>query len=418
MMVRNAIFVIFITVAGAYSVVGQKTVTLQSCLQAYDLHSPYNMQGVAIDDIAKTKLDVYNATLHPQVSVIGQASYQSDVTGIPITIPGINALSKDQYRAYLDVNQSITDLFNKHVQRQYIQSQKSVDVGKNEVATYAMKEQVIELYFGILQSQQQLELMALTRKQLESGMAKLKAALDNGLTNRIQLDLLKAEELKIDQNSDEIKFRKESLIGMLSVITGENHTNDDVFAMPTAEQSTSGRRPELQLFESQRNLINMSEKMVKIKSQPRVSLFGQTGIGRPALNMLSNDFDFYYIGGLRLMWNINALFTQDKDIALNQLQLTSISVQNDMFLLSQRMKDIQIDGQKSGVDAMLAKDAQIIAIKDSAVENAKSKLSLGALDALDYIQYVNQADIAKQQAVIRELQSLKFKYLKMYNLGI
>ncbi|MEZ4911540.1 MAG: hypothetical protein R2774_11855 [Saprospiraceae bacterium] len=398
--------------------IGQKTVTLESCLQSYDMHSPYKMQSAAIEDIAKTKMDLYNTSLRPQASVIGQATYQSDVTGIPINIPGINPLSKDQYRAYLDVNQSITDLFNKDTQRQFIQVQKHVDILKNEVAIYSLKEQVIDLYFGILQSQKQLDLMSISRKQVESGMAKLKAALDNGLTNRIQLDLMKAEELKIDQNSDEINFRKASLIEMLSAITNENFTENDNYVMPELMQHTASKRPELNLLEAQKNLISMSEKMLKMKSQPRVSLFAQTGVGRPALNMLSNSFDFYYIGGVRIMWNINSMFNQSKDLKLNRLQTTSIDVQNDMFLLSQKMKDIQIEGQKSGVEAMLAKDAQIIAIKESAVENAKSKLSLGTIDALDYIQYVNQAEMARQQALIRELQSLKYKYLKMYNLGI
>ena len=400
------------------SMQAQDKVTIDQCLKAYETNVPYQLQFASIDDIEKVKLDLYQATLLPQTMVVGQGTYQSDVTGIPITIPGIQPLAKDQYRAYLEVNQSITDLLNKDKQRAVIRDQSVIEKSKNSVEIYKFKEQIVEIYFGILLSDRQLELFDLSKKQIGAGISKMDAALANGLTNKIQVELLKAELLKVEQSEDEILARKESLIQNLNVLTGLTLSKENDFETPFQINGFSEPRPEFALFDAQSRWLEDSEKLLDIKLQPRIGVFGQVGYGRPGLNMLSNNFDSYFIGGVRLMWSLNPFMTKKNDQQLIKLQHTGIQVQKEMFALGQKLKDGQIDGQINGLEKNIEKDDKIIQIKDAAVENAQRKLSLGTMDALDYIQYVNQADIAKQQAAIRAIQKTKFQFLKLYNSGL
>ena len=71
---------------------------------------------------------------------------------------------------------------------------------------------------------------------------------------------------------------------------------------------TPVNRAELKLFDLQRHAFDAQEELITARNLPRISVFLQGGIGRPALNMLHSDLKGYYIGGLRLAWNFTWFF--------------------------------------------------------------------------------------------------------------
>ena len=90
----------------------------------------------------------------PQFSINGQATYQSDVTDIPIKIPNttIPTLSKDQYKIYTEVDQTISDGGIIKMQKQSIEANAAIDDQKLEVELYELKRThqpiVLWNYFG------------------------------------------------------------------------------------------------------------------------------------------------------------------------------------------------------------------------------------------------------------------------------
>src|SRR3954465_11738307 len=66
----------------------------------------------SIQNIAKGAL--------PQLSVAGTATYQSDVTQIPISLPNISmpTISMDQYRVYAEASQPLTDIITVRRQKE------------------------------------------------------------------------------------------------------------------------------------------------------------------------------------------------------------------------------------------------------------------------------------------------------------
>ncbi len=88
-----------------------QTLTLKEC---YDL-AKHNYPLIKRHDlISKTKeYNIQNAAKGwlPQIQIVGQATYQSDVIQFPIQLPNISIdpLSKDQYKVYADVQQNIYD---------------------------------------------------------------------------------------------------------------------------------------------------------------------------------------------------------------------------------------------------------------------------------------------------------------------
>src|SRR5580693_9333854 len=88
-----------------------KTFTIDDCYRLARQNYPLIKQKGLI--VKSKEYSIENALKGylPQLSINGQATYQSDVTEIPIKIPNtsIPTISKDQYRIYAEIDQTISD---------------------------------------------------------------------------------------------------------------------------------------------------------------------------------------------------------------------------------------------------------------------------------------------------------------------
>src|SRR5688572_15376278 len=94
-------------------VIGQdlQAIDLPKAYELAERNYPVTKQTGLIEQTASINIDNLNKGYLPQVTLSGQATYQSQVTKVPVTIPGftIESPSKDQYRVVADVNQLIYD---------------------------------------------------------------------------------------------------------------------------------------------------------------------------------------------------------------------------------------------------------------------------------------------------------------------
>ena len=103
---------IFVWAVGMCAVCGTVSaqLTLEECYRAARENYPLVRQ---FDLIERTKdFTVENAAkgYFPQLSFSGKASYQSDVTKMPFSIPGVEfGLDNDQYQLVLELNQTVWD---------------------------------------------------------------------------------------------------------------------------------------------------------------------------------------------------------------------------------------------------------------------------------------------------------------------
>ena len=148
-MKKQFVLMIILSVFTGYS---QSVISLQECYDKARINYPLTKQK---DLIEKTKdYNVTNVWLGylPQITINGVATYQSDVTSLPITIPGMNIdkLTQDQYKVYADVTQTIYDGGIMSSQSDIHKSYAEVDDHKIEVELIKVKERVNQIYFGIL----------------------------------------------------------------------------------------------------------------------------------------------------------------------------------------------------------------------------------------------------------------------------
>ena len=176
------------------------------------------------------------------------------------------------------------------VKRTRIDATAKIDEQKLEVELYKLKERINQLFFGVLLLDAQIVQNELLKKDIQRGIQQTEASIGNGVALKSSADVLRAELLKADQKTIELKAARTAYVDMLELMIGKPLDDATQFVKPQ-QLSTANeiKRPELTLYDYQREGINIQNKMLSTRNRPKLSLFFQGGYGRPALNMLDNS---------------------------------------------------------------------------------------------------------------------------------
>lgn len=387
--------------------------SIDSCYAMAKRNYPLLKQMALIEKTNEYSLDNALKGYLPQFNVAGQASYQSEVTSIPISLPGMNiqSLSKDQYKIYAELNQSLSDPLIIKQQKEIITINNLTEKEKLAVELYKLKERINQFYFGVLMIDAQMVQVDLLKKDIELALKRTNAGIANGISLKSNADMLQAELLKIEQKAIELKATRKGYADMLSLFINKSIDEGASFIMPHfSTLSSTVNRPELKLFEVQKKGIDAQQKLLASKNLPKVSLFFQGGYGRPTLNMLNNDFGTYYIGGARFIWNLSAFYTYQKErqlLTINQLQ---IDLQKEVFLFNNQILLKQQNSEVNKLSELLNNDEQIVALREKIKDTANSQLENGSITTLDYLNALNAMDQAKQNLVLHQIQLLLAQY--------
>jgi outer membrane protein TolC len=383
--------------------------------QAYELSQknyPVIKQKELIKQTAAISMENLQKGFLPQINLSAQATYQSDVTKVPVSIPGftIESASKDQYKLLADVSQLVYDGGATREQKIVQQLNASVEDQKVEVELYKLKERINQIYLSILYLDEQLKQVDLVKADIQTGIKRVEAQVQNGVAFKSNLNMLKAESLKADQRAIEIKASRKGLTDALGLFLGEPVHESVQLERPVANSvslSDGIARPELKLYSEQSKLIGQQDRLITAKNLPKASLFAQGGYGRPGLNMLKNDFDFYYIGGLRFNWSLGGLYTKKKEKEQVSINKKIVDIQKETFLLNTNTQLKQQQAEIYKLTQLLVSDAAIIDLRQSVTDAAKAQLENGMITANDYLKEVNAEDQARQALITHQVQLLQ-----------
>ena len=396
-----------------FSSVTAQTLTLEECYilakQNYPLIKRHDL-------IAKTQeYNLQNAAKGwlPQIQLVGQATYQNEVTELPIQIPNmtIEPVSKDQYKIYADVQQNIYDGGLIANQKKLIALNSEIELQKNEVATDQLEMRINQIYFGILQTDEQLQQTELTKSDLSNGLRKAEAQLENGVIFKSNVDVLKAQIVNLEQKELELKSLKKNFLQMLSLFIKKDLDKNTMLAKPEKILLQEvNNRAELKLFDLQKNALDQQKTTVRGKNLPKLGAFFQGGYGKPGFNMLKNEFDLFYIGGLRLNIPISGFYTQKNDLALLSVQQQEIEIQKENFLFNQKFETIKDDEELNKIQQLITKDEELVALRESIKNAALAQFENGVITTNDYLREVNELDRAKNQKILHDIQYLLTQY--------
>ena len=179
-------------------------------------------------------------------------------------------------------------------------------------------------------------------------------------------------------------------------------------AAPVIDANVS--RPELLSYDYQKKAYDLQDNLLKVQLRPRFGFFAQGGYGRPGLDPLSNNFQWYYIGGLKLSWNLGGLYTLKNQRRLLDIDRQTLDVQKETFLFNTSLTQKQQNADIEKYIELVKKDDAIIALRESVKKAAGAQLENGVLSAHDYITEVNAEDQARQNLILHEMQLLQAQY--------
>ena len=403
------IFLFFLLVS---KMAAAQVITLDQVNQLAQTNYPLISQNKLISQTADINIDNLSKNFLPQVTLSGQASYQSEVTKITIPVPGINITppNKDQYKLIADVNQLIYDGGAVKEQKKIQLLNSDLEQKKVAVELFKLKERINQLYLSVLFFDEQLKQVELVKADLRNGINKVEAQVKNGVAFRSNLNVLKAELLKADQRIIELRSARKGLIETLELFINQKLNENTSFQKPEnifAGTDTLIQRPELNMFTAQEKLINSQYKLIDARNLPKASLFAQGGYGRPGLNFLKNEFEFYYLTGVRINWSLGNLYTKKNDHQLLEVNKKIVNVQKDIFLLNTNTQLKQQSSEIEKLQQLIVKDNEIIVLRTGIKEAAKAQLENGVITANDYLREVNAEDQSRQTLITHQLQLLQ-----------
>ncbi len=393
----------------------QERISLEECYRLAKENYPLIKKQELIKKSEEYNIENALRGYLPQINIVGQATYQNDVTQFPIKLPNITVdpLSKDQYKAYADVSQTIYDGGMIRNQKKAAEIQSEIQTQQTEIELDKLKERINQLYFGILLTDDQLAQLQLTQTDIYKGIKKAEAQLQNGVIFKSNLDALKAEAVKTDQRGIELKAMKESYLQMLSYFIKKNLDSNTVFKTPEkALMTETNNRSELKLFDAQKNLIETQKKMLSAKNSPKLGAFFQGGYGKPGFNMLKNEFDLFYIVGARLSIPISGFYTKKNEMELLKNQAQDIDIQKENFLFNLNFTEIQQKTELEKIQNLIQKDDELIALRKSIKKASLAQLENGVINTNDYLRDVN----AEEQAILAKINHEIQYLLTQYNL--
>lgn len=393
-----------------FQITEAQTITLPETQQKSRAHYPMGRGKELLDQTEAISIANLSKGYLPQFSVNGQATYQSAVTKVNVPIPGVTipAMDKDQYKITADVSQSLFD--GGVIAQQQKISRLSTEAQKQqlEVELFQVRERVNQVYLSILYLDEQIKQIELVTNDLQTGISKTEAQVKNGVAFRSNLDVLNAELLKNKQRTIELQSTRSGLLETLGLFTGEKYTESTVLAKPASTFVNQDIiRPELTLYADRQKLAEQQKNLINAKNMPRLSLFGQGGYGRPGLNMLSSEFDWFYLAGLRLNWNFGGFYTLKNEKKQLDLDKSTIGLQQETFLLNTKTQLSQQAAEIRKQQLLLNTDEEIIALREKVTTAAKAQLENGVISANDYLREVNAADQARQNRAAHQLLLLQ-----------
>jgi len=413
-LILTASFLLFL-----FSAKGQSDfITLDSCYllakQNYPLVKQYEL-------IAKTReytLENISKGFLPQININGQATYQSDVTQLPKSIPGVPVLTRDQYKIYAEINQPIYDGGVIKAQKEIQEANTIADQQKLEIELYQLKDRVNQLYFGVLMIDAQLKQNDLMKKDIQSGLEKINALVANGVALKSNADILKAELLKAGQQTVELSSSRKAMTDMLGLFIDRHLNENTVFKKPADIILSNGiKRPELLMFDYQNKIFDAQNNLLSGRNRPKISFFVQGGFGKPAFNILSNDFDPFYIGGLRLNFPVSGFYSLKNGRKLLDINKRNVEVQRQTFVFNTQIAVKQQNAEILKFRQFLKTDDEIISLRESVKKVSLAQLQNGVINSNDYIRDVNAEDLAQQNKILHKIHMLMAEYKQQNIMG-
>lgn len=405
-------------------------VTLEECIALAEENYPIISKYDLLKQTKEVNLSNINKGWLPQINVYGQGTVQNDTPSLPESLTNIinqtgtniAGLNEWQYRIGADISQNIWDGGTSKVHRKIELAEDAERQAAIDVQLYAVRERVEDLYFGILLMDAQIEQVKNMQLLLQSNLDKLRIMQSNGTAMQSDVDMVEAEYLGTVQQLTQAESASQSYRNVLGLFMGKSIVGQKLLK-PEAfiPQDMMPSRPELKYFEKQLQTNEARNASITANMMPKIGLFAQLYYGYTGFdyfeNMMNRNPSFNILAGVKLSWNIGALYNKKNDRMKLKLSSDNINVERDIFLFN---INLQSRSQLDHIDelkAVIKNNDRIVELRTNVRKAAESQLDNGVIDATALLTKLTDEKQARLTAAYHEIQLLQSIYELKYTLN-
>ena len=395
------------------------SLTLSRTYELAYANAPVLQQVLLLEEAYQMQIDLLKARLFPDLTMQGQATYQSEVVSLPFSMPNTEPidLPKERAQATLNINQVILDGGRNKVARELENDQLQIDKKQLEFDKHQIKVQVNDIFFSIIMARQKERILTNTFENLRQKISTLQVSVKNGVVLESELLKLETELLKLQQQMHQNSRHIEAAIKILSMLTGKEFDKEISLIEPETQfaiQEISIQRPELEIIPLQQQKIETSENMISAQNRPQLNAFVQGGVGYPnPLNFFDDATSPFYLAGLKFNWKIWDWNAAGKEKAV--LNIQQLKLEKEQY---QRLRNIMtnlenIKANISQLEQTINEDRNILDKQSQITRLSSVQLENGVITSTEYLDQLNSEKQSRLNLEMHlvQLQQQKINYL-------
>ena len=234
-MIKSYIIAVMCLLVAVGSVAAQ-TLSIDSCYALAIKNYPLIKQYELIEKTKEYTLSNAGKAYLPQVSLTAIEGY---IFGGFTQLWTSESGSNFKFIGLGQVNQTIWDGGATKTQKKIINAQSETDKANVDVALHDLKSRVNQLYFGILLVDEQLKQLEIQNTILSNNINRIKQLNDNGLAYKTDLDEIRVEQLKLNQQRTEFNYTRNGYVMMLSLLIGVKINEQTILQKPLVSTQLS-----------------------------------------------------------------------------------------------------------------------------------------------------------------------------------
>ena len=391
--------------------------TLDECIVwAYDNYP--QIKEMSLIEMTKG-IDLKNAAYAwlPHLNISGKATWQSEVVEMPMDIPGMDInIPHDLYGLTAEFTQQIWDGGTSRSQKELAEAGAEVKKTQLETNLWSIRSRVQNVFLGIILIDKQLELNRLLRESLERSSEEVKSRMEAGVALPSDLDQVSVNILSCLQQRASLDADRKSYVKILGLLTGRDMTDVELAVPQDAVNYVDDgardfeTRPEMAFYAAQLKQNEFQRRQLNTLISPKLNLSLQGGYGRPGMNMLSGDFSGYFVAGLKLQWNIGALYTRGLDKRKVNADAQKIDLTRKSFILNSSVEAEQKNNAILKARDVLEKDSEIIGLRQRIRASGENQYREGTIKMNDYLSMLDEEYKAKANESMHEVQLMMAVY--------
>jgi outer membrane protein TolC len=347
---------------------------------------------------AELRLGVLGSERLPQFSLNGWGSHQSDVTRPTFDIPGTGFpdLPKDRWESTLDVQQLLYDGGNISRRRALERARLAESQASVSTDLYALRSDVNDAFFAAFLLQQRTAEFDALITDLDARLAAVRARVEAGTALRRDAAEVEAERIRALSQRDEARASRRVALSTLADLTGQPVDTTVVLLLPgeapeTARVGTPAGiaglrlRPEFERFKQARLRLEREAELAKAENLPRVSAFGQAGVGLPGLDQFRTSSDAFWRAGIRVDWQPWTWGSAGRTAEALRLEQRILERDEMAFARALARRVIADREEIQRLTVALVQDRQILELRSAIERQARLQHDEGSITTADYV---------------------------------